>query len=67
MQPAVEVMMVMRFLLVLLCCGGLRDALTGQLILAVSDIRMMSSLERGCASAVSKLCPDIEPGSAQSH
>eukprot|EP00775_Hariotina_reticulata_P013418 gene13418-13546_t len=41
------------------------DALTGQLILAVSDIRLMTSLERGCASAVDKLCPDLEPGSAR--
>lgn len=42
-----------------------REALTGQFMLAVGDIRLLSSLQRGCAAAAAKLCPGVTPGSGR--
>ncbi|KAF8065837.1 wdr3 [Scenedesmus sp. PABB004] len=39
-----------------------REALTGQLLVAVSDIRLLTSLHRACAPAAAALCPGISPG-----
>ncbi|WIA37343.1 hypothetical protein OEZ86_014273 [Tetradesmus obliquus] len=42
-----------------------RDALTSQFMLAVGDIRLLSSLRSGCAADAAKLCPKVQPGSGR--
>jgi hypothetical protein len=34
-------------------------------MLAVGDIRLLTSLHRGCAADAAKLCPNVQPGSGR--
>jgi hypothetical protein len=34
-------------------------------MLAVGDIRLLSSLHKGCAADAAKLCPNVQPGSGR--
>eukprot|EP00882_Tetradesmus_deserticola_P034799 GHRQ01040073.1.p2 GENE.GHRQ01040073.1~~GHRQ01040073.1.p2 ORF type:complete len:143 (-),score=39.27 GHRQ01040073.1:150-578(-) len=42
-----------------------RDALTSQFMVAVGDIRLLTSLHKGCTADTAKLCPNVQPGSGR--